>query len=306
MRFPRSHRLAWPLIVFAVAACGDKDEGGAKKRSGKPVVWTTFYPTTAFAQRLAGDDAEVHCPVSADDDPIFWKPTREAIAGFQKADLIVINGAGFEKWVANANLPDTKTANTALGFKSRWIEYEGSGTPHKHGPDGEEHTHAGLDGHTWLDPILAKKQAAAIRDGLIRLMPKKEADFRNRYAALAKDLDALDAELKTITVKDALFANHPAYNYLAKRYGWKIVNFDLDPEYQPTEAQIAEIATAKSKTPGRIMLWEAAPTEQIAKILEGSTGLKSIEFSPCEAPPESGDYFEAMKANIARLKAALG
>ncbi len=310
------HHLAWPLAVAALtllAGCGpdeDKPKDGPgvlrkRLRGSKPNVWTTFYPTTEFARLIGGEKVNVHCPVPADADPIFWKPTRQAIAGYQDADLIILNGAEFEKWVETANLPQSKILNTALGFKSEWVRYEGTGGEHKHGPDGEKHTHTGIDGHTWLDPILAKQQAAAIRDGLIRLQPKHEKTFRQNYNALAGDLDRLDEAFKKLPVKQALYANHPAYNYLAKRYGWKIVNFDLDPEFAPTKEQLAEIAAKIKTTPGKLMLWESAPTKEVAQAIQTATGLKSIEFSPCEAKPDGDGYTATMRTSIQNLATAL-
>jgi len=308
MRIARPRHLAWTLIA-AVAACGgdDPNDPGTTAARGTPVVCTTFYPTTYMARRIAGDRADVVCPVPADADPIFWKPTREAVARYQKADLIIVNGAEFEKWVATASLPQSRVVDTAHSFRDKWIEFK-SASAHKHGPAGEEHSHAGIDGHTWLDPQLATIQARAIRDGLIRLVPDAEAEFRRRCDALAQDLDALHEELLALNVAEPLFTNHPAYNYLARRYGWTVVNFDLDGEFPPTDAQLEEIKAKKKEHPGaRIMLWEGAPEEAVAKAVADATGLKSIEFSPCEGPPDDdGDYVVAMRVNIDRLRKSLG
>ncbi len=61
----------------------------------KPIVYTVNYPLYYFASRIAGDAAEVVFPVPEDVDPAFWMPGTEEIAAFQKADLILLNGAGY-------------------------------------------------------------------------------------------------------------------------------------------------------------------------------------------------------------------
>ena len=72
-----------------------------------------------------------------------------------------------------------------------------------------------------------------------------------------------------------IVATHPAWNYPARRYGWKVVH---DPAAD-----------------GDVRLWEGEPE---------TTTPRDITFSPCEQKG-STDYFVAMKANLARLKAAL-
>jgi len=39
-------------------------------------------------------------------DPVNWKPGSEAIARMQSADLVILNGAGYETWLGWVSLPD--------------------------------------------------------------------------------------------------------------------------------------------------------------------------------------------------------
>ena len=41
------------------------------------------------------------------------QPSDELLAAYQRADLIVLNGAGFAKWVAGASLPPSRVVDTA-------------------------------------------------------------------------------------------------------------------------------------------------------------------------------------------------
>ena len=115
-------------------------------------VYTTFYPTTYFTQRIGGSHVEVTCPLPDDADPIFWQPDRNTIMAYQKAALIILNGADFEKWALTASLPTGRIVDTARNFTDQFITYES--VTHSHGPGGD-HTHEGIDGHTWIDPTLA-------------------------------------------------------------------------------------------------------------------------------------------------------
>ena len=270
-------------LIGVLTACKDDPEYTAPRREGPPVVYTTFFPMTAFTERIVGDLAMVVCPLPEDADAISWKPSPEQIRGFQDADLIVLNGAKFEKWPLTTSLPENRVVRTANGFSAEWIEYADA-TQHTHGPTGE-HSHEGVDGHTWVDPVLAKRQAATIRDALIRLLPDQRAALEANYAGLSKDLDDLDARFKALP-KGVILCSHPAWNYPARRYGWQSVNFE------PTDTGLGELE-------GKVALWEGEPDAAVAQRLRAP----SIVFDPCEAA--GGDYFERMRANLDRLKAAL-
>jgi len=294
------------LAAVMMAGCSS---GQSPPPTEVPEVYTTFYPTTYFVKRIAGPMVKVVCPLPADEDPIFWMPDAEAIQAYQQADLVVVNGAYFEKWVAKVSLSPSKLVNTAAPLAGEFVRFKDAVT-HKHGKSGQ-HSHEGVDGHTWLDPCNAKVQAAEIRTALVRLLGDRAAQLDANYALLAADLDTLDASLTELSRKLTgrnLLASHPAYNYIAERYGWNITNLDLDPQAVPSDEQIAEIRRRieEVKPPAKIILWEQQPIEQAAERLKKELGLIGVEFSPCEqAPAPPGDYLSVMRGNIERLKAAL-
>ena len=284
------------LSLILLISCGDDSDNNAEPAAGKTVL-TTSYPMQYFTERIAGDQLTVECPLPDDVDPIFWRPDSAALQKYQTADLIIVNGAKFEKWIATVSLPESRIVDTAKSFEQDFIVYE-SDITHKHGKDGEEHSHSGIDGHTWVDPITAKKQAATIHQALAKKWPEHAATFEKNFTALVADLDSLDAALKELDASQPLLASHPAYNYLARRYGWKITNLDLDPSTMPRKGAISP------DEPAKIILWDAEPIEKAIAILERDHGLKSIVFSPARQRGEQ-DYLETMRANIKRLSDAL-
>lgn len=300
------------LAAAGLAACGGSEAPGTTSgKSGVPVVMTTFYPTTYFAQRIGGDFVDVVCPLPADEDPIFWEPTDEDVAAYQEADLIIVNGAEFEKWVLKATLPDDRVVDTAKAFEDELLKFKHAIT-HSHGPSGK-HSHVGIDGHTWLDPEQAKVQATAIRDALKKLRPEHAAEFDAACAKLIADLDGLDAALREIAADydgHAIYTSHPAYNYLAREYGLKVINNALDPEQMPDDATFEKLRAKLKETPSSFILWEADPRPEIAEKFSDELGLTSVTFSPCEtmAPADLAvghNYLSVMRANIARLKPVL-
>jgi zinc transport system substrate-binding protein len=304
------------VTAMAVCACGEKDTPSPPRTTpAVPQVWTTFYPTTYFTERLAGrlggGFVTVVCPLPADADPASWQPDATALQGYQAADLVVVNGAHFEAWVETASLPTSRVVDVSAGFANRWIKLEGSST-HSHGPAGT-HTHAGTDGHTWNDPLNAKEQADVIRRALMHLLPEKAAAIDANSAKLAKDLDLLDASFRALGKLPegrSLYASHPAWNYLAARYGWPVVGLLLEPENPLSDEEVAQVKASLAAKPGTHILWEDTPLPATAERLQKELGLTSLVVPPCESEsPEDRaagrDWLVRMQANAETLRAAL-
>jgi zinc transport system substrate-binding protein len=304
-RIPRN-ALATALLA-SLAACSGPPAGApppAPADAGaRPSVYTTFYPTQFFASQIAQGLADVICPVPQDADPIFWQPDDSTVAAYQAADLVILNGAGFEKWAATVSLPESRTADTSAPLAGSLVHYEKAVT-HSHGEAGQ-HSHEGLDGHTWLDPNNARAQAKVILDRLKELLPDQSSALEANFAALASGLEQLDSALREIPPGTRLLASHPAYNYLAQRYGWQIANFDFDPGEPLGDDQVEATRATLADHPTKVILWESDPLPESATRLASEFGLRSVTFSPCEQTPDDGDYLSAMQANTARLKAAL-
>ncbi len=98
-----------------------------------------------------------------------------------------------------------------------------------------------------------------------------------------------------------LLANHPAYDYAARRYGWSVENYDLDPE-APLDPVVLRLLAATGR---KFVLWESPPLAATVAALEAK-GLKSIVITPCEQPPESGDWLTVMRENANKLAAIRG
>ena len=84
-------------------------------------VYVVNYPLKYFADRIGGPHVRVALPVPTGEDPVYWTPAIVDIAAYQQADLILLNGAGYAKWVSKVSLPRSKTVDTSLGFTDQFI-----------------------------------------------------------------------------------------------------------------------------------------------------------------------------------------
>ncbi|MEL6328988.1 MAG: metal ABC transporter substrate-binding protein [Planctomycetota bacterium] len=296
------------LWLLALACCvwlvGCSESGERAATPTEPelerAVYATAYPVAYFAERISGGTVPVRLTVPEDADPVSWQPSAAEIAAFQGARLVVTNGAGFEGWVGSAPLARSRIVESTRAFEDELLTIETA--THSHGPGGE-HTHEGIDPHTWMDPVQAQRQARAIASAMGEAFEGE--DFDANLAALIEDLASLDRGFRDAGLEGlSLLANHGTYNYLARRYGFEVRTVDLDPGSEDVVAAVEAVRGAIDESPALIMLWEAAPAEIVASALERELGVRSVVMSPGERRPGSGDYLALMRENILRLAEA--
>jgi zinc transport system substrate-binding protein len=267
-----------------------------------PVVFAVNYPLKYFAERIAEDLAEVELHAPPGVDTAFWKPTPETILAFQRADLILLNGAGYSKWVEYSTLPASRMLNTSAGFTQAYIRDDSAGL-HAHGP-GETHAHGDLAFTTWLDPTLAIQQARAIHDGLTRLLPAQGDLLSRRYESLKLELERLDARLKQATSKfrgHPMVASHPVYQYFARRYGLNLRSMHWEPDDAPSDEQWTTLQSLLEDHPAKWMIWEAPPLPEVKNRLR-QLNVECLVVRPCANTPSDSDWLTIMFNNARRLQ----
>ena len=137
------------ITIFIILLTSISSISAADKSMNKLQVYTVNYPLAYFAQKIAKDHADVFFPVPASEDPAYWMPDAQIISRYQKADLILLNGAGYAKWTAKVSLPRSKMVDTSKTFKDRYI-YTKAAVTHSHGPEGK-HAHENLAFTTCLE-----------------------------------------------------------------------------------------------------------------------------------------------------------
>ena len=187
-----SSPVALAIAVLAAALVGpigcDRNEASTTSdpnRPGPRVVAVSNHPLESFASRIGGEHVEVVWLIPDGIDPAYWTPAGEDVADMQSADLILLNGATYEKWLPTASLPSSRTVDTSAKVADQLVETDGP--VHSHGPDGE-HSHAGTAFTTWLDPEIAVAQATAVRDALVQVAPQHQVTFDSNYGLLVRDI----------------------------------------------------------------------------------------------------------------------
>jgi zinc transport system substrate-binding protein len=285
----------WSLVVICLSSLS------SAAAADKLQVYTVNYPLAYFAERIGGDYVDVLFPAPAGTDPAFWMPDTATIAAYQQADLILLNGADYAKWVKKVSLPRRKLVNTSSPFRGDYIT-RSDGMTHQHGPGGE-HAHTGTAFTTWLDFSQAAQQAEQVAMAMKELRPVHAEVFAANVQRLQRDLVQLDARLHEVTASRPdlpLLASHPVYQYLARRYGLNLRAVMWEPGTYPDASSWQAFKSLQETHPAHWMLWEDEPVDKTRERLL-SSGVNIVVFKPCMNRPAQGDFMTVMQANIKAL-----
>jgi zinc transport system substrate-binding protein len=280
------------FLIFPLSSYGEK----------KFTVYTVNYPLAYFAGRIGENLIDVVFPAPPDIDPAFWVPDEAMVRKYQRADLIILNGAGYAKWTEKVSLPMARSVDTSRSFRDTFLQIESSVT-HNHGPSGD-HSHGGTAFTTWLDFSQAALQAEAIYKALIRKLPAQKDILLENFKALQAELRFLDEQLLALSEKRPelpLFASHPIYQYMARHYKMDLKMLMWEPDADPGNSEWKHLEELSKSHPAKWMIWEGGPISQSVEKLR-DLGIQGQVFSPCFAVPPQGTFLSVMQQNIDNMK----
>ena len=285
------------LTIIILSRCVVLPSTHAKEHK----VFASNYPLSYFAERISGNPKIVIFP-EIDGDPAFWQPKTADIAAMQQSDIILLNGATYEKWQTSVSLPKRKVVDTSKVFRSQYIVMN-QAVDHAHGPGGA-HSHSGTAFTTWIDLSQAAFQANSVKDALARQNVVSKEVLNKNFESLITDLRALDTAINKLVQGHSavpLVASHPVYQYFARRYGLNIKAVMWEPDAFPDELMWKHLEEIVEEHPAQWMIWEGEPLPQsMAKLKQ--MGIESIVFDPCGNKPEDGDFLSVMKGNVENLR----
>lgn len=291
------------VIASGIIAMSSQNQPPANSGTEKVKVIASFFPLYDFARHVGGDNAEVTLMVPAGIEPHDWEPTPRDIESAEKAELIVYNGAGFESWVSELNARTKVDTSKEIQIIRAELG------------DEERQEGSGLDPHIWLDPMLAKKQVEAIRDGLVQVDPDNADYYRQNAGMYLKELDSLDSLIRSDLSnceKNDFIAFHNAFSYFSKRYG--LVQHSIQgvsPEGEVLPQRIQEIKQLAIDLGIDVIYAEELIDPRLADVIadEIPNG-RVLVLSPIEGLAEEEfeqglGYIDKMKENLDSLKVGL-
>ncbi|MEO9294762.1 MAG: zinc ABC transporter substrate-binding protein [Nitrososphaera sp.] len=284
--------VAIPLAMVATLYTGTarhQEQAGSEHRLK---IATSFYPLYDFTSHVAGDNAEIMTLIPPGVEPHDWEPTAGDISKARSADILIINGAGFEKW--SEGIGAKRIVNTSEGIEMRGINDD--------------------DPHIWLDPALAKVQVENIKAALIEADPKNADQYSENAAAYARELDGLDAYIKAGLAnckKSDFIAFHDAFGRFAARYGLTQHAIEgISPEGEVLPQRIEQVIGLARQLGIKVIYSEDLVDSRLADVIAGELSGRVLVLSPVEGISKTEQaagigYIDKMKENVLHLKESL-
>ena len=295
------------VVLLSLVGCSNKP----KEDSGKLNVAVSFYIMEEFTNRIGGDKVTINNLVGSG-DAHHWEPTPKDIVSLEKADLLIVNGAGFEGWLPDVlNALKSKDLTVIDTSKSIQLLEHNQEDEHEHH---NEHDHGDFDPHTWLSPKNALKQLNVIKDALVSKDPNNKDYYEENFNTARIEFEDLDKSfqetLKNTKRKDIVVA-HAAFGYLVNEYGLTQVAVEgLTPDSEPAPSRISEIIEFVKEHDIKIIFFDSPANPKVAETIAKEVGVKASLLSPIESltsQQESNkeNYITIMKDNLEALKEAL-
>ena len=146
-------------------------------------VVVSFSILADLVKQVGGDRVDVVSLVGPNTDMHVFQPSPADAKSIGRAQLVVINGLGFEGWADRL----VKTAGYAGGaiVASKGMKALADRTGHGR-----------YDPHAWQEVENVKTYIANIRDGLIRAAPLHTEAFTTAAERYLSELSALDREIR--------------------------------------------------------------------------------------------------------------
>ena len=217
-----------------------------------------------MVEQVAGDKATVTTIVGPDADAHLYAPTTGDAVAVSEADLVIVNGLGFETW--SAKLIDASGTDAAIAVATTGI------TPLL--VEGE------IDPHAWNALSNAIIYVDNIEAALSAASPEDAAIFKQNADAYRAQLDRLHrralADIANLPAYSRIVVtSHDAFGYLADAYGLTfLAPQGIDTEAEPSAKELATLIGFLNETgAGALFVENIANSDLIAQISR-ETGLQ--------------------------------
>lgn len=281
-----------PLLSFGIWNSDAILFDEKKVDNSRIVAIASFYPLYEFTKELGGDRVDVSILIPQGIEPHDWEPTIRDIQRIEKADLIIINGNGFENWVDKIDSSKVTIINSGKSFG--WVTSEPTSP---------------IDFHYWLNPLSAKLQVKAIYDGLVKADPKNAKFYESMKIVYDKKLDDLHSKIRSELkgCKKDFVAFHDAFSYFAHEYDLNqhTIIKSNDPHTEPTLKKLENIIQLAKSLDIDIIFSEEGVSPRTSQVIADELDGRVSILSPLEVVEDGSSYIQKMEENLSNLKEAL-
>ncbi|MCP9451065.1 MAG: metal ABC transporter substrate-binding protein [Nitrospira sp.] len=303
-------RLLFALLVSVTATnfAGCMSVAGAE-----PVIEivTTIPVLKDLAEQVGRSHVRVKSLLTGLENEHTYSPKPTDLIAVRKARLLFEIGLGLEVWVSslvkNAGSPSLSVITTSRGVPL--IHDDAEGDHDARPPDGVN-AHRSGNPHIWMDPNNVEIMVRHIADALIAVDPAQAEDYRRNLAAYLEQVDKLRRELleRVSRLPDRrIVAHHPAWPYLAKRFGFEIAaTIQIHAGAEPSALQVQQLIGKIKKERLKVIASEIQLSQRIPHLLAKETGATVVLLTTLPGGlPGTESYLDMLRYNVLKLAEAL-
>ena len=266
-----------------------------------------------FSQNVGKEMIDVTLLVPMGVDPHDWEPTIRDREKLQKADVIIVNGIGYEHWLGSFDSNDNQgilvdTSNGISTLDSEKHDDHAKEDDHDGHEEEDKHNHEDLDPHIWLNPVYAQLQVKNIANTLSNSDPTNKNYYQSNAAIYNKELDLLDSKIRTELsgCKTDFITFHNAFSYLSEEYGLTqhTIISSNDSHGEVTPQTLENIISLARELNIKVIFAEESTSTKTSQVIADEIGGKVLVLSPLEIVSDK-TYVEKMTQNLNNLKDAL-
>ena len=285
-----------PLSSFAVTQTNYNSEISSNVYSKLQVVTSANF-LYEFTQTIGNEIIDVSLLVPMGVDPHDWEPTIRDTERLQRANMIIINGIGYEHWIDSL---DTSGYQGIIVDTSDGILIDDE----KH----DDEKHGNLDPHIWLNPVYAQLQVKNIANALSNSDPENKKYYQSNAEIYITELDSLDSKIRNdlSNCRTDFITFHNAFSYFSKEYGLTqhTIISSNDSHGEVTPKTLENIISLAKELNIKVIFAEESTSIKTSQVIADEIGGKVLVLSPLEITSTS-NYISKMNQNLENLKEAL-
>jgi len=298
--------LAAIVAVVAVFLLGPATSGAQEPIN----VVVTIPVLKDLAEQVGRSHVQVKSLLNGYENEHTYSPKPTDLVAVRKARLLFEVGIGLEVWVnslvKNAGSPLLRVVTTSQGIN---LIHDGTDHDHEGHAQGTDRLPTG-NPHVWMDPDNVAIMLGHITQALIEIDPAHARDYQDNQAAYLRQLDGLKNELfdRVRLLADRRFvAHHPAWPYLAQRFGFIIATtIQVHSGTEPSAHHIQSLITKIRKEGLKVIASEVQLSQKIPNLLskESKAGVVILTTLP-GGLPGTETYIDMLRYNVLQLAHAL-
>ena len=300
-----------PLSSFAVTQTNYNSEISSNVYSKLQVVTSANF-LYEFTQTIGNEIIDVSLLVPMGVDPHDWEPTIRDTERLQRANMIIINGIGYEHWIDSLDTSGYQgiivdTSDGILIDDEKHDDEKHDDEKH----DDEKHDdekHGNLDPHIWLNPVYAQLQVKNIANALSNSDPENKKYYQSNAEIYITELDSLDSKIRNdlSNCRTDFITFHNAFSYFSKEYGLTqhTIISSNDSHGEVTPKTLENIISLAKELNIKVIFAEESTSIKTSQVIADEIGGKVLVLSPLEITSTS-NYISKMNQNLENLKEAL-